>query len=74
MMSEATRISGPRFGYRPEIDGEALTTAGHTGLDQRIRGRPVDVDVVDDDDVLVPDPAQQGVTAPGYPCDSCDSW
>ena len=27
MTSEATRISGPRFGYRPEIDGEALTTA-----------------------------------------------
>ena len=41
---------------------------------QRVGGCPVDVDVIDDNDVLVPNPAQQGVTASRYPCDSCDSW
>jgi hypothetical protein len=53
--------SGPRFGYRPEIDGLALSTAATPDRDERVGGDAVEVDVVDDRDVTRAQPPDQAL-------------
>ncbi len=48
--ARTTRI-GPPFGYRPEIDGDAFTTAATPASMRPVGGDAVEVDVVDDRDV-----------------------
>ena len=55
-MPASSRMPGPRFGYRPDTDGTALTTAATAGQHQRFGADPVQVDVVDDGDLARPQP------------------
>ena len=50
-MPASSRMPGPRFGYRPDTDGTALTTALTPVSDQRLGADPVQVAVVDDRDL-----------------------
>ena len=59
----------------PAGDGfRGVDHAGHPGLDQRIRGGPVDVDLVDHHDVLVAHAVEQRLAAPGDPRHAGDAW
>ena len=69
----STRSSGPRLGYRPEIIGAALTTASDAGVDERLGGLPVHVEVVDDGDVALAQAPQEAGRAPVQPGRTVDS-